>query len=224
MDVPSKEIQSRAEELRTQLNQYAYEYYVKDQPSVEDYLYDQLYAELVEIETNYPQLVTEDSPTQRVGGIILPGFEKVTHDIPLYSLNDVFDKEGIVAFDARVQKALGKAVDYVCELKIDGLSISLKYEEGRFVRGATRGDGTVGENITENLKTVKSIPLKLKEPISLEVRGECYMPKASFLKLNQQREEEGAEVFANPRNAAAGSLRQLDTLPHSGQCVGDSKG
>ncbi|MEB6179425.1 NAD-dependent DNA ligase LigA [Enterococcus casseliflavus] len=211
MDVPSKEIQSRAEELRTQLNQYAYEYYVKDQPSVEDYLYDQLYAELVEIETNYPQLVTEDSPTQRVGGIILPGFEKVTHDIPLYSLNDVFDKEGIVAFDARVQKALGKAVDYVCELKIDGLSISLKYEEGRFVRGATRGDGTVGENITENLKTVKSIPLKLKEPISLEVRGECYMPKASFLKLNQQREEEGAEVFANPRNAAAGSLRQLDT-------------
>ena len=211
MDVPSKEIQSRAEELRTQLNQYAYEYYVKDQPSVEDYLYDQLYAELVEIETNYPQLVTEDSPTQRVGGIILPGFEKVTHDIPLYSLNDVFDKEGIVAFDARVQKALGKAVDYVCELKIDGLSISLKYEEGRFVRGATRGDGTVGENITENLKTVKSIPLKLKEPISLEVRGECYMPKASFLKLNQQREEEGVEVFANPRNAAAGSLRQLDT-------------
>ncbi|MFS1059149.1 NAD-dependent DNA ligase LigA [Enterococcus casseliflavus] len=211
MDVPSKEIQSRAEELRTQLNQYAYEYYVKDQPSVEDYLYDQLYAELVEIETNYPQLVTEDSPTQRVGGIILPGFEKVTHDIPLYSLNDVFDKEGIVAFDARVQKALGKAVDYVCELKIDGLSISLKYEEGRFVRGATRGDGKVGENITENLKTVKSIPLKLKEPISLEVRGECYMPKASFLKLNQQREEEGAEVFANPRNAAAGSLRQLDT-------------
>lgn len=211
MDVPSKEIQSRAEELRTQLNQYAYEYYVKDQPSVEDYLYDQLYAELVEIETNYPQLVTEDSPTQRVGGIILPGFEKVTHDIPLYSLNDVFDKEGIVAFDARVQKALGKAVDYVCELKIDGLSISLKYEEGRFVRGATRGDGTVGENITENLKTVKSIPLKLKEPISLEVRGECYMPKASFLKLNQQREEGGVEVFANPRNAAAGSLRQLDT-------------
>ncbi len=211
MDVPSKEIQSRAEELRTQLNQYAYEYYVKDQPSVEDYLYDQLYAELVEIETNYPQLVTEDSPTQRVGGIILPGFEKVTHDIPLYSLNDVFDKEGIVAFDARVQKVLGKAVDYVCELKIDGLSISLKYEEGRFVRGATRGDGTVGENITENLKTVKSIPLKLKEPISLEVRGECYMPKASFLKLNQQREEEGVEVFANPRNAAAGSLRQLDT-------------
>lgn len=211
MDVPSKEIQSRAEELRTQLNQYAYEYYVKDQPSVEDYLYDQLYAELVEIETNYPQLITEDSPTQRVGGIILPGFEKVTHDIPLYSLNDVFDKEGIVAFDARVQKALGKAVDYVCELKIDGLSISLKYEEGRFVRGATRGDGTVGENITENLKTVKSIPLKLKEPISLEVRGECYMPKASFLKLNQQREEEGVEVFANPRNAAAGSLRQLDT-------------
>lgn len=211
MAVPSTEVQQRAEELRTTLNQYAYEYYVKDQPSVEDYVYDRLYKELVQLETDYPQLVTEDSPTQRVGGIVLPGFEKVIHDIPLYSLNDVFDKEEIIAFDARVQKALGRAVDYVCELKIDGLSISLKYENGRFVRGATRGDGTVGENITENLKTVKSIPLKLKEPVSLEVRGECYMPKASFIRLNQVREEEGLEVFANPRNAAAGSLRQLDT-------------
>lgn len=171
MAVPSTEVQQRAEELRTTLNQYAYEYYVKDQPSVEDYVYDRLYKELVQLETDYPQLVTEDSPTQRVGGIVLPGFEKVIHDIPLYSLNDVFDKEEIIAFDARVQKALGRAVDYVCELKIDGLSISLKYENGRFVRGATRGDGTVGENITENLKTVKSIPLKLKEPVSLEVRG-----------------------------------------------------
>ncbi|WP_430612385.1 NAD-dependent DNA ligase LigA [Enterococcus sp. DIV0876] len=211
MEIPSKEHQERAEALRTELNQYAYAYYVKDQPAVEDYVYDQLYAELVALETEYPQLVTEDSPTQRVGGVILPGFEKVTHDIPLYSLNDVFDKDEIIAFDARVQKALGRTVDYVCELKIDGLSISLKYENGRFVRGATRGDGTVGENITENLKTVKSIPLKLREPVSLEVRGECYMPKASFLKLNTQREEDGLEVFANPRNAAAGSLRQLDT-------------
>ncbi|WP_312497375.1 NAD-dependent DNA ligase LigA [Enterococcus sp.] len=211
MDSPTKEQQERAEALRTELNQYAYAYYVKDQPAVEDYIYDQLYAELVALETECPQLVTEDSPTQRVGGVILPGFEKVTHDIPLYSLNDVFDKEEIIAFDARVQKALGRAVDYVCELKIDGLSISLKYENGRFVRGATRGDGTVGENITENLKTIKSIPLRLKESMSLEVRGECYMPKASFLKLNTQREEDGLEIFANPRNAAAGSLRQLDT-------------
>lgn len=211
MDSPTKEQQERAEALRTELNQYAYAYYVKDQPAVEDYIYDQLYAELVALETECPQLVTEDSPTQRVGGAILPGFEKVTHDIPLYSLNDVFDKEEIIAFDARVQKALGRAVDYVCELKIDGLSISLKYENGRFVRGATRGDGTVGENITENLKTIKSIPLRLKESMSLEVRGECYMPKASFLKLNTQREEDGLEIFANPRNAAAGSLRQLDT-------------
>lgn len=211
MDIPTKAQQDRAEALRTELNQYAYAYYVKDQPAVEDYVYDQLYTELVDLETQCPQLVTEDSPTQRVGGVILPGFEKVTHDIPLYSLNDVFDKEEIIAFDARVQKALGRPVDYVCELKIDGLSISLKYENGRFVRGATRGDGSVGENITENLKTVKSIPLVLKEAISLEVRGECYMPKASFLKLNAQREEDGLEVFANPRNAAAGSLRQLDT-------------
>ncbi len=211
MDSPTKEQQERAEALRTELNQYAYAYYVKDQPAVEDYIYDQLYAELVALETECPQLVTEDSPTQRVGGVILPGFEKVTHDIPLYSLNDVFDKEEIIAFDARVQKALGRAVDYVCELKIDGLSISLKYENGRFVRGATRGDGTVGENITENLKTIKSIPLRLQESMSLEVRGECYMPKASFLKLNTQREEDGLEIFANPRNAAAGSLRQLDT-------------
>lgn len=211
MDSPTKEQQERAEALRTELNQYAYAYYVKDQPAVEDYIYDQLYAELVALETECPQLVTEDSPTQRVGGVILPGFEKVTHDIPLYSLNDVFDKEEIIAFDARVQKALGRAVDYVCELKIDGLSISLKYENGRFVRGATRGDGTVGENITENLKTIKSIPLRLQESMSLEVRGECYMPKTSFLKLNTQREEDGLEIFANPRNAAAGSLRQLDT-------------
>ncbi|KPG69813.1 NAD-dependent DNA ligase LigA [Enterococcus sp. RIT-PI-f] len=211
MDSPTKEQQERAEALRTELNQYAYAYYVKDQPAVEDYIYDQLYAELVALETECPQLVTEDSPTQRVGGVILPGFEKVTHDIPLYSLNDVFDKEEIIAFDARVQKALGRAVDYVCELKIDGLSISLRYENGRFVRGATRGDGTVGENITENLKTIKSIPLRLQESMSLEVRGECYMPKTSFLKLNTQREEDGLEIFANPRNAAAGSLRQLDT-------------
>ncbi|MHC5247804.1 NAD-dependent DNA ligase LigA [Enterococcus sp. LJL90] len=205
------EATQRAAELRQELNRYSYEYYVKDQPSVEDYVYDKLYAELVAIETDYPDLVTEDSPTQRVGGKILPGFEKVTHDVPLYSLNDVFSKEELIAFDARVQKAVGQPVTYECELKIDGLSISLKYENGRFVQGATRGDGTVGENITENLKTVKSIPLTLTEPISIEVRGECYMPKASFVKLNQQREEAGQEIFANPRNAAAGSLRQLDT-------------
>lgn len=203
--------EKRSAELRDELNQYAHEYYVQDQPSVEDFVYDKKYQELVEIETEYPDLITPESPTQRVGGKVLEGFEKVVHDIPLYSLNDVFSKEELIAFDERVKKALGHPVSYCCELKIDGLSISLKYENGVFVQGATRGDGTVGENITENLKTVKSIPLRLKEPLSIEVRGECYMPKSSFVKLNQQREEDGKEVFANPRNAAAGSLRQLDT-------------
>ena len=203
--------EKRSAELRNELNQYSYEYYVQDQPSVEDFVYDKKYQELVEIETEYPDLITPESPTQRVGGKVLEGFEKVVHDIPLYSLNDVFSKEELIAFDERVKKAIGHAVSYCCELKIDGLSISLKYENGVFVQGATRGDGTVGENITENLKTVKSIPLRLKEPLSIEVRGECYMPKSSFVKLNHQREEEGKEVFANPRNAAAGSLRQLDT-------------
>ncbi|WP_239585108.1 NAD-dependent DNA ligase LigA [Enterococcus xiangfangensis] len=203
--------EKRSIELREELNQYAHEYYVQDQPSVEDFVYDKKYQELVAIETEYPDLITPESPTQRVGGKVLEGFEKVVHDIPLYSLNDVFSKEELIAFDERVKKAVGHPVSYCCELKIDGLSISLKYEAGQFVQGATRGDGTVGENITENLRTVKSIPLRLKEPLTIEVRGECYMPKASFIKLNQRREEEGKEVFANPRNAAAGSLRQLDT-------------
>ncbi|MEB4788237.1 NAD-dependent DNA ligase LigA [Enterococcus sp. E5-80] len=205
------EAAKRAEELRTRLNQWSREYYVEDKPTVEDYFYDKEYAELVAIEEQYPDLITSDSPTQRVGGKVLEGFEKVTHDIPLYSLNDVFSKEELIAFDQRVQKAVGRVVDYCCELKIDGLSVSLRYEDGNFVRGATRGDGTVGENITENLKTVRSVPIKLKEPMNIEVRGECFMPKRSFVQLNQDREAEGKDIFANPRNAAAGSLRQLDS-------------
>ncbi|PQF05450.1 DNA ligase [Enterococcus faecium] len=205
------EAAKRAEELRTRLNQWSREYYVEDKPTVEDYVYDKEYAELVAIEEQYPDLITSDSPTQRVGGKVLEGFEKVTHDIPLYSLNDVFSKEELIAFDQRVQKAVGRVVDYCCELKIDGLSVSLLYEDGNFVRGATRGDGTVGENITENLKTVRSVPIKLKEPMNIEVRGECFMPKRSFVQLNQDREAEGKDIFANPRNAAAGSLRQLDS-------------
>ncbi|HAQ1759029.1 TPA: NAD-dependent DNA ligase LigA [Enterococcus faecium] len=205
------EAAKRAEELRTRLNQWSREYYVEDKPTVEDYVYDKEYAELVAIEEQYPDLITSDSPTQRVGGKVLEGFEKVTHDIPLYSLNDVFSKEELIAFDQRVQKAVGRVVDYCCELKIDGLSVSLRYEGGNFVRGATRGDGTVGENITENLKTVRSVPIKLKEPMNIEVRGECFMPKRSFVQLNQDREAEGKDIFANPRNAAAGSLRQLDS-------------
>lgn len=205
------EAAKRAEELRSRLNRWSREYYVEDNPTVEDYVYDQEYAELVAIEEQYPDLITSDSPTQRVGGKVLSGFEKVTHDIPLYSLNDVFNKDELFAFDQRVQKAIGRPVDYCCELKIDGLSVSLRYENGEFVRGATRGDGTVGENITENLKTVRSVPLKLKDAISIEVRGECFMPKKSFVQLNQAREAEGKDIFANPRNAAAGSLRQLDS-------------
>ena len=205
------EAAKRAEELRTRLNQWSREYYVEDKPTVEDYVYDKEYAELVAIEEQYPDLITSDSPTQRVGGKVLEGFEKVIHDIPLYSLNDVFSKEELIAFDQRVQKAVGRVVDYCCELKIDGLSVSLRYEDGNFVRGATRGDGTVGENITENLKTVRSVPIKLKEPMNIEVRGECFMPKRSFVQLNQDREAEGKDIFANPRNAAAGSLRQLDS-------------
>lgn len=197
--------------LQRKLIDYAYAYYVKDQPVVDDAYYDQLYQQLVELETKYPEYRTPDSPTQRVGGVVLKGFEKVVHEIPLYSLNDVFSKNDIIAFDQRVQKTLGHPVTYICELKIDGLSISLKYEQGRFVRGATRGDGTIGENITENIKTVKSVPLVLKEPIDIEVRGECYMPKQAFFDLNQKREEDGLDIFANPRNAAAGSLRQLDS-------------
>ena len=203
---------AKIKNLQKTLNEYAYFYYVKDQPKVLDSEYDKLYQELVQLETQYPESITPDSPTQRVGGVILDGFEKAVHEVPLYSLNDAFSKEELEAFDARVAKALGHHnYSYECELKIDGLSISLRYENGRFVRGATRGDGSVGENITENLKTVHSIPMTLPERISIEVRGECYMPKESFMKLNEAREQEGLETFANPRNAAAGSLRQLDT-------------
>lgn len=203
---------AKIKNLQKTLNEYAYFYYVKDQPKVLDSEYDKLYQELVQLETQYPESITPDSPTQRIGGVILDGFEKAVHEVPLYSLNDAFSKEELEAFDARVAKALGHHnYSYECELKIDGLSISLRYENGRFVRGATRGDGSVGENITENLKTVRSIPMTLPEPISIEVRGECYIPKESFMKLNEAREQEGLETFANPRNAAAGSLRQLDT-------------
>lgn len=209
--MPNSEVRQRVFDLKRQLNQYAHEYYVQDKPTVEDFVYDRLYTELVELEKQYPELIAADSPTQRVGGIIASGFEKVQHEIPLYSLNDAFSKEDLFAFDQRVTNALGRAVAYTCELKIDGLSISLRYEEGQFVRGATRGNGEEGENITENLKTVRSIPMTLTQPYSMEVRGECYMPKESFLKLNQEREEAGQDVFANPRNAAAGSVRQLDS-------------
>ena len=164
--MPNSEVRQRVFDLKRQLNQYAHEYYVQDKPTVEDFVYDRLYTELVELEKQYPELIAADSPTQRVGGIIASGFEKVRHEIPLYSLNDAFSKEDLFAFDQRVTNALGRAVAYTCELKIDGLSISLRYEEGQFVRGATRGNGEEGENITENLKTVRSIPMTLTQPYS----------------------------------------------------------
>ena len=200
----------RMKELVELLNRYATEYYTSDNPSVSDSEYDCLYRELVELEKAHPDQVLPESPTHRVGGKILDGFEKYSHQYPLYSLQDAFSREELDAFDARVRKELDD-VTYICELKIDGLSISLTYEQGIFVAGATRGDGSIGENITENLKRVKDIPLSLPEKLDITVRGECYMPRASFDQVNQSRQENGEPEFANPRNAAAGTLRQLDT-------------
>ncbi|RSD22542.1 NAD-dependent DNA ligase LigA [Mesobacillus subterraneus] len=208
MDFQSAE--NKAKDLQNLLNQYAYEYYVLDQPSVPDAEYDRLLRELIEIEEQFPELKTSDSPTQRVGGEILTMFNKVQHAIPMLSLGNAFDEQDLRDFDRRVRQGVGDNVSYVCELKIDGLAVSLIYEDGMLVRGATRGDGTTGEDITSNLKTIRSLPIRLKEPVSLEVRGEAFMPKKSFEALNKGRKEREEEPFANPRNAAAGSLRQLD--------------
>ena len=203
-------MKNRMSELVTLLNRYAHEYYTKDTPSVSDSEYDQLYRELVSLEEKYPNDILPDSPTHRVGGKVLDGFEKYQHQYPLYSLQDAFSRAELEAFDERVRKEFPGAI-YLCELKIDGLSISLSYENGILVAGATRGDGSIGENITENLKRVKDIPLTLPQPLTMTVRGECYMPKASFDEVNRFRQENGEAEFANPRNAAAGTLRQLDT-------------
>lgn len=204
------ELEKRVEELNDLLHQYAHAYYTLDQPLVADAIYDQYFQELLAIETEHPDLRFPDSPTVRVGGEILEGFGKVTHENPMLSLGNAFNVEDLRDFDRRVRDAIGEQVTYICELKIDGLAVSLRYENGRFVQGATRGDGVVGEDITENLKTIRTVPLRLQEPISLEVRGEAYMPKQSFMKLNEARDLAGEPPFANPRNAAAGSLRQLD--------------
>lgn len=203
-------IQQRIEQLREQLNRWSHEYYVEDQPTVTDAEYDKTYHELLALEKENPEFVTADSPTQRVGGEVLEQFQKVTHTNPMLSLSNAFSKEDLEEFDARLRKLTNRAIEYVCELKIDGLSIALTYQNGQLQLGATRGDGTTGEDVTGNVRTIKSVPLSLKEPWNVEVRGECYMPKKSFVALNESREEEGLEVFANPRNAAAGSLRQLD--------------
>lgn len=202
-------IQNRVNELHDLLNQYSYEYYVKDNPSVPDSEYDKLLRELIDIENAHPELKTDDSPTVRVGGEAQSSFEKVNHETPMLSLGNAFNEEELRRFDERIREHIG-IVEYMCELKIDGLAVSLKYEDGRFVQGLTRGDGTTGEDITENLRTIHAIPLKIKEPLNVEVRGEAYMPRRSFMRLNDEREKNEEQPFANPRNAAAGSLRQLD--------------
>lgn len=205
----TENIQARVDELHKLLNQYSYEYYVKDNPSVPDSEYDKLLHELIEIETQHPEYKTDDSPTVRVGGEAQSTFEKVNHDTPMLSLGNAFNEEDLRKFDQRIREQIGE-VTYMCELKIDGLAVSLKYENGRFVQGLTRGDGTTGEDITENLKTIHAIPLKINKPLTFEVRGEAYMPRSSFFKLNEVKEQNDEQPFANPRNAAAGSLRQLD--------------
>lgn len=197
-------------ELVALLNRYAKEYYTEDKPTVSDSEYDKLYRELVELEKAHPEQVLPDSPTHRVGGLVLEGFEKYEHEYPLYSLQDAFSRQELDDFDQRV-KAEFPGASYMAELKIDGLSVSLTYVNGVLQVGATRGDGSVGENITENLKRVKDIPLQLEQPLNITVRGECYLPIASFDKINEERRENGEAEFANPRNAAAGTLRQLDT-------------
>ncbi|MGJ9458372.1 NAD-dependent DNA ligase LigA [Oceanobacillus sp. CF4.6] len=192
------------------LNQYGYEYYVLDQPSVPDAEYDEKLRELRQLEQEYPELKVDDSPTQRVGGKPLDAFKKVQHNVPMLSLGNAFNEQDLRDFARRASGGTDDPITFVCELKIDGLAISLTYENGKFVRGATRGDGETGEDITNNLKTIRSIPLSIKEKGTLEVRGEAFMPQKSFLALNEAREEKEEEPFANPRNAAAGSLRQLD--------------
>ncbi|MFS0820655.1 NAD-dependent DNA ligase LigA [Bacillus sp. 1P02SD] len=202
--------QERVRELHELLNQYNYEYHVLDKPSVPDAEYDRLIRELIQLEEDFPELKTGDSPTVRVGGQVLESFQKVEHQIPMLSLGNAFNEQDLRDFDRRARQAVGDSISYVCELKIDGLAVSLRYEQGRFVQGSTRGDGTIGEDITVNLKTIRSIPLRLKKPLDIEVRGEAFMPRKSFERLNTKRLQNEEEPFANPRNAAAGSLRQLD--------------
>ncbi|UTR08831.1 NAD-dependent DNA ligase LigA [Evansella sp. LMS18] len=207
-----EEVKQEIDRLTEILNDYAYHYYVLDEPKVSDAEYDHLLRELTKLEEQHPELMRDDSPSIRVGGEILEQFNKVQHNLPMLSLSNVFDEQEIRDFDRRVRQGLteGETPVYICELKIDGLAVNLKYEQGRFVQGATRGDGTTGEDITSNLKTIPSIPLRLKEEVDIEVRGEAFMPKRSFEKLNEEKEKNEEPPFANPRNAAAGSLRQLN--------------
>lgn len=207
----------RIEELTNQLNDYAYQYYALDNPTISDKAYDQLYRELQELEGKYPNLIKAESPTQRVGDVVSEAFTKVTHSQPMMSLGNAFNFEEVAKFVADAKKAASGDIRFVCELKIDGLSVAIQYENGRYVQAATRGDGVVGEDITTNVRTIKSVPMKLQEDIDIEVRGEIYMPKDAFLALNESREEAGLPTFANPRNSAAGSIRQLDSKVTAGR-------
>ena len=207
-----KQVQEEISKLVSLLNKYSYDYYVEDNPQISDTEYDTLYKQLEKLEENHPEYILENSPSQRVGDRVLDEFEKITHKIPMLSLSNTFSTEDLRDFDARVSKLVpGHNVEYICELKIDGLAISIKYEDGRLVSAATRGDGSVGEDVTENIKTIFSIPKVLKDNKTFEVRGEVYLPRKSFELLNSERESNNEVLFANPRNAAAGSLRQLDS-------------
>ncbi|MGI6149014.1 MAG: NAD-dependent DNA ligase LigA [Firmicutes bacterium] len=212
-----EQVQKRMAELRSQLHYHNYRYYVLDDPEITDQEYDALLRELMALEEQYPELITPDSPTQRVGHAPLEQFAAVRHTQPMLSLANAFDGEELAAFVDRIQRQVGREVEFVCELKIDGLAVSLDYENGMFVRGATRGDGYEGEDITLNLRTVRSIPLRLNQPVTVNVRGEVYMPRADFQRLNAERAAAGESLFANPRNAAAGSLRQLDPTITAGR-------
>ena len=203
-------IEKRIDELIKILNQASYEYYQLDKPTITDQEYDDYMDELIRLETNNPNLVRSDSPTLKVGNEVISEFKKITHKTPMLSLGDVFNYDEVREFDERIKKTIDNP-SYVCELKIDGLSVSLIYEKGKLIRAVTRGDGAIGEDITHNVRTIKNVPLSLPQDIDIEVRGEIYMPKASFEKLNQEREKNGENLFANPRNAAAGSVRQLDS-------------
>lgn len=206
-----KQIEERIKYLRELINKYNHEYYELDQPSISDQEYDQLMRDLIRLEEENPEFGTPDSPSQRVGGKPLSHFEKVEHKIPLLSLGNAFNEQDLHEFDRRVRQTdSSNKINYMVELKIDGLAVALTYEKGIFVRGATRGDGTIGEDITQNLKTIRSLPLKLNEEVNIEVRGEAYLPKKEFERINVVRERSGEQLFANPRNAAAGSLRQLN--------------
>ena len=210
-----KQAKERIEELRKKTEYYAKAYYDDDKPKISDFEYDMLMVELRNLEKEFPEFISKDSLTQKVGGHVKEGFKKVTHEVPLQSLQDVFSMEEVEDFINKTeQKAIENNIEnrnYVVETKIDGLSAALEYKEGKFVRGATRGNGLVGEDVTNNLKTLKTIPMELSEKIDITVRGEVFISKDDFEKMNQEREENEEELFANARNAAAGSLRQLDS-------------